>query len=265
MTLKEAALFQSGAFQESKLEESKKAIVDYYQSKGFVDAKILDVFKEYEKDASTGKNWLILIFAMSEGRQWKYGGMTFSGNLVFSADKLKNLVTLKQGSVLNYKKLLQDKQKIDDLYYESGYIYNQISLDEQRDENAGSISYSVSVVERDRAHIESLSFKGNDKTKEFVIAREVPLEAGDIFSKTKILDGMRNLYNLQYFSTVEPEIHQGSAENLMDLVLNVEEMSTADIQFGVTLSGLGQTGSSPFRVRQMERQEPRRKRTEPPG
>ena len=246
MTLKEAALFQSGAFQESKLEESKKAIIDYYQSKGFVDAKILDVFKEYEKDASTGKNWLILIFAMSEGRQWKYGGMTFLGNLVFSADKLKNLVTLKQGSVLNYKKLLQDKQKIDDIYYESGYIYNQISLDEQRDENAGSIAFSVSVIERDRAHIESLSFKGNDKTKEFVIAREVPLEAGDIFSKTKILDGMRNLYNLQYFSTVEPEIHQGSAENLMDLVLNVEEMSTADIQFGVTLSGLGQTGSFPL-------------------
>ena len=246
MTLKEAALFQSGAFQESKLEESKKAIVDYYQSKGFVDAKILDVFKEYERDASTGKNWLILIFAMSEGRQWKYGGMTFLGNLVFSVDKLKNLVTLKQGSVLNYKKLLQDKQKIDDLYYESGYIYNQISLDEQRDENTGSIAYSVSVVERDRAHIESLSFKGNDKTKEFVIAREVPLEAGDIFSKTKILDGMRNLYNLQYFSTIEPEIHQGSAENLMDLVLNVEEMSTADIQFGVTLSGLGQTDSFPL-------------------
>lgn len=246
MTLKEAALFQSGAYQETKLEESKKAIIDYYQSKGFVDAKILDVFKEYEKDTATGKNWLTLVFAMSEGRQWKYGGMTFLGNQVFSEDKLKNLVTLKQGAVLNYKKLQLDKQKIDDLYYESGYIYNQITLNEERDENLGSIAYKVSITERDRAHIENLSFKGNEKTKESVIAREVPLEAGDIFSKTKILDGMRNLYNLQYFSTVEPEIHQGNAENLMDLVLNVEEMSTADMNFGVTLSGLGQTGTFPL-------------------
>ena len=246
MTLKEAALFQPGAFQEAKLEESKKAIVDYYQSKGYVDAKIIDVFKEYEKDPATSKNWLVLTLALSEGRQWKYGGMTFEGNQVFSGEKLEDLVSLKPGVVLNYKKLLQDKQRIDDLYYESGYIYNQISLKETRDDNAGSMLFTIVVTELDRAHIESLSFKGNEKTKEYVLAREVPLEEGDIFSKAKIIDGLRNLYNLQYFSAVEPEIHQGSAANLMDLVINVEEMSTADIQFGVTLSGLGQAGTFPL-------------------
>jgi len=246
MTLKEAALFQSGAFQESRLEESKVAIIDYYQSKGYVDAKIIDVFKEYEKEGATGKNWLILTIAISEGRQWKFGQMNFEGNRVFDVDKLKALVTTKSGSVLNYKKLLQDKQKIDDLYYESGYIYNQIVMKETRDDTAGTISFTVSVTERDRAHIESLAFKGNEKTKEFVLAREVPLETGDIFSKTKIVEGLRNLYNLQYFSSVEPEIHQGSAENLMDLVINVEEMSTAELQFGVTLSGLGKTGTFPL-------------------
>ena len=246
MTLKEAALFQSGAFQEAKLEESKKTIIDYYQSKGFVDAKIIDVFKEYEKDEDTGKNWLILTLSISEGRQWKYGGMVFEGNNVFSAGKLEDLVTLKQGTVLNYKKLQQEKQKIDDLYYESGYIYNQISMTEERDEDLGSILFRIAVSEKDRAHIENLSFKGNEKTKEFVLAREMPLETGDIFSKAKIIDGLRNLYNLQYFSAVEPEIHQGSAANLMDLVINVEEMSTAEIQFGVTLSGLGQSDSFPL-------------------
>ena len=246
MTLKEAALFQSGAFQEAKLEESKKAIIDYYQSKGFIDAKIIDVFKEYEKDATTGKNWLILTLALSEGRQWKYGGMSFGGNKVFSDQKLKDLITLKPGTVLNYKKLQQEKQKIDDLYYESGYIYNQIAMQEERDENAGSVRFAITITERDRAHIENLSFKGNEKTKEYVLAREVPLETGDVFSKAKIIDGLRNLYNLQYFSSVEPEIHQGSAENLMDLVVNVAEMSTADIQFGVTLSGLGQSSSFPL-------------------
>ncbi|MCX7026812.1 MAG: outer membrane protein assembly factor BamA [Spirochaetes bacterium] len=246
VTLKEAALFQSGAYQESKLEESKMAIVDYYQSKGFVDANIIDNFKEYSKDASSGKNWLILTISISEGKQWKYGGMSFEGIHVFDEAKLKSLLTLKPGTPLNYKKLQQEKQKIDDLYYESGYIYNQISLKETRDEVAGTIAFSIGVIERDRAHIESLSFKGNDKTKDFVLAREIPLETGDIFSKTKIIEGLRNLYNLQFFSSVEPEIHPGSADNLMDLVVNVEEMSTAELQFGLTLSGLGETGSFPL-------------------
>jgi outer membrane protein insertion porin family len=245
MTLKEAALFQSGAYQEAKLEESKKAIIDYYQSKGFVDAKIIDAFKEYQKEPS-GKNWLVLTLSISEGKQWKYGGMSFEGNLVFSEAKLRALLTLKPGTPLNYKKLQQEKQKIDDLYFESGYIYNQINLKETRDETAGTISFSIAVVERERAHIENLTFKGNEKTKDFVLAREIPLEEGDIFSKTKIIEGLRNLYNLQYFSSVDPEIHQGSADNLMDLVVNVEEMSTADLQFGLTLSGLGETGTFPL-------------------
>ena len=246
MTLKEAALFQSGAYQESKLEESRKAIIDYYQSKGFVDAKIIDVFKEHSKDSASGKNWLLLTISISEGRQWKYGGMSFTGNQVFDETKLRTLLTLKAGTPLNYKKLQQEKQKIDDLYFESGYIYNQISLKETRDEAAGTISFGIVIAERDRAHIESLTFKGNAKTKDFVLAREVPLETGDIFSKSKIIEGLRNLYNLQYFSSVEPEIHPGSADNLMDLVVNVEEMSTADLQFGLTLSGLGEMGTFPL-------------------
>jgi outer membrane protein insertion porin family len=246
ITLKEAALFQSGAYQEAKLEESRKAIVDYYQSKGYVDVKILDVFREYEKDENTQKNWLVLTFALSEGRQWKFAGMQFEGNQVFSDETLAQLVTLKPGTVLNYRKLVADKQKIDDQYYESGYIYNQIALKETRDEAAGSIGYAVTVTERDRAHIESLSFKGNEKTKEYVLARELPLEEGDVFSKGKIMDGLRNLYNLQYFSAVEPEIYQGSGENLMALVINVEETSTATLNFGVTLSGLGKSDSFPL-------------------
>ncbi|MFZ2780718.1 MAG: outer membrane protein assembly factor BamA [Rectinemataceae bacterium] len=246
MTLKEAALFQSGAFQEAKLEESNLAIVDYYRNKGYLDAKITDVLRSYEKDEKSGKNWLILTVSISEGRQWNFGGMSFSGNTVFSTDRLQQLITLKKGSPINNKKLVQDKQKIDDLYYESGYIFNSIEMKETRDEASAAVSYLVAIQERDRAHIESLSVQGNEKTKSYVIEREIPLEAGDIFSKAKIVDGLRNLYNLQYFSAVEPRMTQGSGENLMDLVVVVEEQSTADIQFGVTLSGLGQPGVFPL-------------------
>ena len=110
----------------------------------------------------------------------------------------------------------------------------------------------MKIVEQDRAHIESIAFKGNKKTKDFVLYRELPLEVGDIFSKAKIMEGLRNLYNLQYFSAVDPQMFPGSAENLMNLVISVEEQSTADIQFGITLSGLGRPHRlSPLRSRKM--------------
>ncbi len=244
MSLKEAALFQSGVFQESKLEEDKAKLTAFYKSKGYIDAAISDVSRTQQKDEKTGKNWLILDFSVKEGKVWSYAGMTFEGNKIFSSEKLEALATQKTGGPVNYGKVMQDKQKIDDLYYENGYIFNQIDMKESRDEEKMTVAYTVSIVERDRALIESITFKGNKRTKDYVLSRELPLEVGDTFSKAKIVEGLRNLYNLQYFSSIEPETRQGSADNLMDLMISVEEQSTADIQFGLTLSGLGSSSSS---------------------
>ncbi|GAB1482856.1 hypothetical protein MASR2M78_16720 [Treponema sp.] len=62
----------------------------------------------------------------------------------------------------------------------------------------------------------NIIIRGNKKTNEAVILLEIPLEPGDIFSKTS--RRIWNLYNLQYFSAVNPETPPGSADNLMDLV-----------------------------------------------
>jgi outer membrane protein insertion porin family len=245
MSLKESGFLQSGSFQESKLEDDKKTIVDYYKSRGYVDASVDDVVRSYEKDPKTSKSWLILTLSLKEGKQWSFGGMSFEGNTIFASAKLATYIGEKPGDLLNYKKLLQEKSKIDDLYYESGYIFNTITMQESRDEEKLSIAYKIKIAEQDRAHIESITFKGNKKTKDFVLYRELPLEVGDIFSKAKIMEGLRNLYNLQYFSAIDPQMFPGSADNLMNLVVSVEEQSTADIQFGVTLSGLGDPNAFP--------------------
>jgi len=245
MDLKTAGFLKAGTFQEATLEEDKRKIVEYYHTRGYVDAKVADIVRTYEKDPKTSKTWLVLDIVVNEGRLWTYGGITFEGNEIFSTEKLAALVTLKPGAVLNYRKLESEKAKIDDLYYESGYIFNTIDMTEKRDEEKISISYTVKIVERDRAYIESIAIKGNKRTKDYVIYRELPLEVGDIFSKAKIMDGLRNLYNLQYFSGINPEMFTGSADGLMNLVIAVEEQSTADIQFGVTLTGIGQPDTFP--------------------
>ena len=206
LSIKESGFLQNGAFQESKLEDDKKTIVDYYKSRGYVDAAVEDVVRTYEKDAKTSKNWLILTIAVKEGKQWFFGGINFSGNTIFPTSKLAGYVSDKPGAILNLTRLTQEKSKIDDLYYESGYIYNTSSLEETRDQDRHSIAYQLKIVEQDRAHIESITFKGNKKTKDFVLYRELPLEVGDIFSKAKILEGLRNLYNLQYFTAVDPQM-----------------------------------------------------------
>ena len=246
MKLKESGFLRKGAFQESQLEEDKKTIVDYYKSRGYVDAAVDDVIRSYERDEKKAKSWLILTLSIKEGKQWTFAGMSFEGNTIFSTDKLSGYIGEKPGSIINYTKLTAEKSKIDDLYYESGYIFNEITMKETRDEEKQSIAYKIKINELDRAHIESITLKGNKKTKDYVIYREIPLEVGDVFSKAKIMEGLRNLYNLQYFSAVDPQMFPGSVENLMNLVVSVEEQSTANIQFGITLSGLGDPNAFPL-------------------
>jgi len=239
LSLKEQGLFQPGLFQDQKLEADRVQIEDLYQSRGYVDAKVVDVLREMNREEGTQKTRLILTFVISEGEQYSFGGLEYSGNRIFSTEKLSALVRSKEGVILNYRTLLADKQRIEDLYYENGYIFNRIEMKERRDQDRRVIAYTLEIVERDRAHIENVIVKGNKKTKDNVIYRELPFEVGDIFSKTKVITGLRNLYNLQYFSALTPEMIPGSAENLMDIVITVEEQSSADIQFGLTLSGIG--------------------------
>jgi outer membrane protein insertion porin family len=237
MKTKQQSLFSGGLFQEAKLEEDLTTIVDYYGQHGFIDARVEKVDRAVQRDEKEGKNFLSITIFIKEGEQWTYGGMDFEGNQIFTTEQLKALVRQVPGKVLNKTKLEADTQRVADLYYENGYIFNIINRDEARDEKKKEIVYTIHIVEKDRAHIENLLLKGNTKTKDYVILRELPFEEGDIFSKAKVIQGLRNLYNLQYFTSVVPETPEGSAEGLMDLVLNVEEGSTANINFGVTFSG----------------------------
>jgi outer membrane protein insertion porin family len=237
MKTRAQSLFSSGLFQEAKLEEDLAAILEYYGEHGFVDARVDKVDRTVERDEKEGKNFLTITIYLSEGEQWVYGGMSFEGNQIFPTEQLAALVRQTPGKILDKSRLEADTQRVADLYYENGYIFNVIGRDEARDDKKKEIAYTIRIVEKDRAHIESIELKGNTKTKDYVILRELPFAEGDIFSKAKVIQGLRNLYNLQYFTSIQPETPQGSAEGLMDLVLNVEEGSTANINFGVTFSG----------------------------
>lgn len=245
LSLKTKSLLNDGAFQEAKLLADQQAIAQYYQDRGYVDARVTDVVRQVRKDEQ-GRNLMTITFKIQEGKAYVLGGVNFEGNKIFPTDQLEKLVYSKKGQPISAKKLEGDLQRVADLYYENGYIFNTITRREIRDEAAGTITYTVNIIERNRAHIENIIVRGNKKTKESVILREIPLEPGDIFSKTKVLDGLRNLYNLQYFSAITPETPPGSADNLMNLVFNVEEQPTADIQFGLTFSGSADPNAFPI-------------------
>jgi len=235
MDTKPPTLFDPGVFQASRLEADRQKIVEYYADHGFIDAGVERIEKTAE--AVEDRTELVITVYVHEGDQYSYAGMSFEGNRVFPSSQLEALATQRTGRPVSRQKVLDDFQRIVDLYTENGYIFNQIERREVRDEAAKTVAYVVEIVEFEKAHIERIIFKGNEKTDEHVLRRELDFAEGDVFNRAKIVDGYRALYNLQYFSNVTLDTPTGSAPGLVDLVFTVEEQSTADINFGVTFSG----------------------------
>ncbi|WP_407426161.1 outer membrane protein assembly factor BamA [Treponema sp.] len=246
LSLKEVGIISKGAFQESMLEADKQTILSFYANEGYIEADVIDITQSIEVNEKKERDELTITFVIQEGSQYTYEGTTFVGNKIFSDEELSSKIKLKSGSVFNKTKFNEGLMAIADLYYENGYTSNRFQPNPNQDIEKKTISYQFMIMENVRSHVENIIIKGNTKTKEHVIKREIPIESGDIFSKAKVTTGLRNLYNLQYFSAVVPDIVAGSEENLVDLIISVEEQSTTSIEFGVTFSGVSDPDDLPF-------------------
>jgi outer membrane protein insertion porin family len=244
ISLKTKGLFETGAFQEAKLVQDRYAVAQYYHDRGYIDAEVTDITRDISQDEKGSH--VTLTFKIFEGRIYTFEGVSFEGNKIFTNEQLGALIRSKTGKTVNAQQLETDLQRVADIYYENGYIYNTISREERRNMEEGMISYIIHIVERDRAFVENIIIRGNKKTKEHVITRELPLEPGDIFSKAKVFEGLRNLYNLRYFSNIIPETPPGSADGLLDMVITVDEQPMTDIQAGLTFSGSSDPNAFPM-------------------
>ena len=245
ISLKEIGLFQKGTFKEAQLEQDVKTITSYYADRGYVDIKVLNYTVDSEYNEEKHRQELTIKFNIQEGSVYTFSGVTFQGNKVFSTETLQSLVRIKVGDTYNETKFQETAMAVQNKYYENGYTSNQFQAQVVKDSEMKTIGYIFAIQENDRSHIENLIIKGNTKTKEEVITREIPIESGDIFSNTKITNGLRNLYNTQYFSQIYPEISQGSEANLVDVVIDVTEQSTTTLDFGLTFSGVADPDQFP--------------------
>ena len=248
LATKEAGIIRSGAFQESMIENDKELIKFYYGEKGYINGHIENIRQEIDPESDNVKQRIILTYIIYEGEQFIYEGVNFTGNRIFKTDELEAKIKLEKGDVFNLKRLEMGYNAIADLYFENGYSATQISKKDIIDETARTIRYEIEIKESKRSHVENVIIRGNTKTKDYVIMRELLFTSGDVFSKKRFFNSLRNIYNLRYFSSIVPDVKPGSEDGLLDVILNVEETSTANIQFGITFSGVSDANTFPMSI-----------------
>lgn len=231
------SLFNNGYLDEDKLKTDAANIAAYYQKNGYIDVIVSDPIIEYVESSSTKFREATVTFDIDEGQQWFYGGMEVTGNTIFSDEEIRKVQSMKVGSVLNLETVQSEYGAIADLYYNDGYIANGMDISDERDDTNMSVKFYLHITEGPQAVIEQILITGLEKTKEYVMRRELTLEPGDVFSKAKLITSAQNLYNTGLLANLDYDLVYGQTENGVILDFILEEGKTKDIQFGATFGG----------------------------
>ncbi|TYZ24173.1 outer membrane protein assembly factor [Selenomonas ruminis] len=151
------------------------------------------------------------------------------GNTVESDEVLYGLLTVKQGELLNSRTLQQNVQAIQDQYRKDGYILAKIT-DMNIDRN-GNL-----VLKINEGTLESYKIKGNTKTKERVILREMRQKPGEPFNSKQARRSLQRVYNLGFFEDVNIKMNPGVEPNAVEVELDVKEKRTGSFGIGAGYS-----------------------------
>lgn len=171
---------------------------------------------------------------LNEGRRYYAGAVRFSGNEVLPEPLLQSQVRLDSGKAFDYFAYQETKKAVTDVYREDGYLF--VQLDEQKEfQNDSVVHLNFALREGLPAQIHKVHVRGNTKTKDKVIRREVRLFPGDTYRQSLMERSFREIMQLNYFDGVLPDI-QVVGEQDVDLVFNVTEREAGTGQFSAGLA-----------------------------
>lgn len=241
LSQKPKKFLQKGIYQADLIENDRIVIVRFLQQYGHLDAVLEgNTIVEHRLDPDTNTDYLTIRYIVNPGRVWRFGGVTISGNTLYSTEEiLKLFANIPVGEVLDYTAFMNAFYSgLVEMYSRDGYIFNIYSDPvETRDEATGEVSFHIDIVEKDRAHVESITISGPTKTRENVIKREIDFDVGDVFSSQKIQRAYMNLMQTGYFEAVVPMVNQGSDIGLVHVGFDVEEGRTTELMFGLSIGG----------------------------
>jgi outer membrane protein insertion porin family len=231
---RESGLFRSGVFDERNFERDKERIVQFYHNRGFIrmsitrsDVRIAPVRPGSQQQA------IFLDIYVDEGKRYRMGEYTFEGNELFTNAEILRMFRLRTGAFFDVSQFERDQMNLWQAYRERGYIYTEITPLRNIDDQAQVVNIAYRIREREIAHIRHIFIRGNTRTRDYVIEREIRVKEGEIFNSSSIRRSQERLFNLRYFKDVNIEMEPvREHEGLIDLVFSVKEDRTGLFTLG---------------------------------
>jgi len=257
--------FGSAKFNEKKYREDKENVLEYYNSLGYRDAVIAADTQYYDRSGH-----LNVALRVEEGRRYYFGNTSWKGNTKYPDSVLNMLLGIQRGDIYNLetlnkklgKQLSPEGGDISSLYMDNGFLFFQVDPVETSVYN-DTIDHEIRIMEGPQATIKNIVIEGNDKTKEYVIRREIRTLPGEKFSRADIIRTQRELSQLGYFNQekigIQPVPNQ--EDGTVDINYTLEEKSSDQLELSAGWGGnIGLTGTlgvtfNNFSIRNIMRKE----------
>ena len=234
--------FWRAAFDQDKFEEAMDNIRKYYRNRGYRDFKIISDSIQYTED----KKYMDLILTVKEGHMYKYRNFSWDGQNLYNEKILSRALGLEKGdkySDEDFEKAVYERMQ--NLYMDRGYIYSRI---EPQVTPVGKDSLDVHfvIVENHKVFIRNIAIRGNEKTRENVIRRQLRIFPGDVFNKDRLMRSYREIMMLNYFGNVLPDVVPVDEDEVdVEIVVEEKPSGTANMQMGFS-QAFGVTGGGGF-------------------
>ena len=238
----------SGIFKEDQFEEDKEKLRQHYWESGYVDFAINDLEFSYPE-----KNKMVIEITINEGQQYLVGDLRIQGNEIFSTQELLFTETsdgpierlgMNKGDLFTPAGLEENRSALEDLYESQGHLtprnQGNTLIGEFKTANAekGTIDIDYKIEEGETSYIEKIQIRGNTKTKDKVLRRELAVAPGEPFNMVLAKLSQQRLEGLNYFESVETDVEPTDIPDRKDLVLSVEEKNTGNFMIGAGFNSI---------------------------
>jgi outer membrane protein insertion porin family len=236
------AFGSGGPFRQDAFERDVAVISALYYDRGFLAVSISTPRIMLTPDRSG----IEVTITIDEGPRYRIRQLRIyergpDGREVEPLDGRRNLRMMlhaKTGDYFNRAALLEDLQAVRTLYRDHGYANVDATPQTELDPVHNEVDVVVPIERGPLVHFERIEVRGNSKTRDKVIRRELEVAEGELFHETRLDKSKRRITALGYFERVDISTEQGSAPDKMNVYIEVSERPTGTFQVGAGFSSV---------------------------
>src|SRR6185437_7604283 len=227
-------LTSAGTYREDVFQRDLLLIQAHYWDHGYVQVKVGNPLVELSPD----KQSMYITITIDEGPQYRLGKVDVTGDLLMPKEFFLERVSVKSGDIFNRSKLSNDLEKLTDYYKDRGYAYVNASPATPVNEKTRTVDVYFEIQKGELVSINRINIRGNTKTRDKVIRRELRIYEGDTYNQSLLDYSKKRANALGYFEKVEMSTKRADADDKMDVNFEVAERSTGTFQIGAGFSSV---------------------------